>query len=1259
MKNGIIFLKNRILTSKNSYDLAKASAIGVFLGMQPITGIRTLVAMILCILFQWNIAAVFLGILLTIMFPFLNVISLWIGDILGMGYKHFYFFNIRMLFVTNLLKSTPREHYFIMLTLIGGALCGLISLPIFKIFYNSTIGIKKSNSVKDYIFYDSTGKKRSVLVKVCMSLGTFFGIVLLVYGVSININPYLPKLGLKESKVLSHISYYSVGNHKKISQKMRKKLGFDEGSYQDIYTNNMQKQSDSTQIGTRQSQSKAKKMYAFYVDWDENSLLSLKEHIKDINVVVPDWYTIDSNLNIKNLADKKEFANMDKYLRKNHVADMPLINNYIKNNWDSETLSKLINSPQLSNQFIQNLVEDLIKHHYYGVNVDFESLKSTDTAAYNTFIQNLSIALKQKKLKLSLDVPADDTTYDNKTLSNYADAMMVMMYDEHEENSDAGAVASQGWYEDTLSKVLLQIPANKVIVSLGSYGYDWNLSSKDPADDMTFGDCMDLVHKNKLKVVWDSDTGNPYITYKDSGDKHVIWLLDAATFYNELTFANSQQVSGAALWRLGSEDMSLWHVVNTYLKGKLTSNGIKKIDNPVAADFIGKGEILKVIAGEKLGKRKMTMNTDKMITSEVYQTYPTPYEIDCYGKPKTKEIALTFDDGPDPVYTPQILDILKKNHVKATFFVVGVCGEKNPDLVEREYKQGEEIGNHTYTHPFVASKSEEETKFEMNATQRLIQEITGHSTILFRPPYVADAMPSTPDEISPVLRAEKEGYLMIGESIDTSDWQRPPYQVIVKRVLSQLNQGNIILMHDAGGNRENTVKALPIIIKDLKQRGYKFVQVHDLLHVKKSALMPAVESVDNPFLSYDTTMYDIMYLWGNLIQIIFYAAIVIGIFRLLFLIYFSGKQKRKSKKIQKDENFKPFVSIVIAAYNEEKVIVKTIQSILESTYQNFEILVVNDGSTDHTSLVLKEAFLNEKRVRVIDKENGGKALAINVGFRESLGEYVVCMDADTVVSNTAIEYLILHFKEENIAAVSGNIRVGNKHNLFTLWQHVEYVTGFNLERRAFASLNAITVVPGAIGAWKRKAVEEVGYFQVDTLAEDTDITLSLLEKGYSIVFEEQAYAYTEAPSDLKSLVKQRYRWAFGTLQCLYKHRDSLFQKKHKALGYLALPNMWLFQYVFQTISPLADIYFVIGLLGKSPLKIFLFYIVFLIIDYLAALYAFHLEKLSPKPLIGLIIQRIIYRQIMAFVVIRSMISALAGVAVGWNKLIRRGNVKMD
>lgn len=496
---------------------------------------------------------------------------------------------------------------------------------------------------------------------------------------------------------------------------------------------------------------------------------------------------------------------------------------------------------------------------------------------------------------------------------------------------------------------------------------------------------------------------------------------------------------------------------------------------------------------------------------------------------------------------------------------------------------------------------------------------------------------------------------MVGELIDPKDWKAPAARDIWQRVMDELPYGDVILLHDSGGNRSGTVEALPEIIATLRGQGYEFATVSSLLGKRKDELMPPVHTAGDPYTLYNKVALEVAADFLAVVSALFYAAIGLGVLRFAFLIYYSSRHHKKARQQAADPAFTPGVSVVIPAYNEEKVIAKTIASVLESTYPALEIIVVNDGSADNTSAVVKSSYGDRAGVILLEKENGGKSSALNLGFQRAAGEIIVAIDADTLLAQDAITLLINDFKDPAVAAVSGNVKIGNVHNLLTKWQHIEYVTGFNLERRAFAAWDCISVVPGAIGAWRKSAVASCGYYEEDTLAEDTDMTLELLKNGYKVRFVEQAHAYTEAPSNLRSFLKQRARWSYGILQCLWKQRDLFCNSRDKVLGFLVLPNMWLFQYVFQALSPAVDLVFIAGLLGNSAAKVTAYYLVFLLADYAASLYAFGLEKEDRKVLVWLFLQRIIYRLLMSYVVIKSLLSALKGIQLSWNKLKRLGN----
>ncbi|HEY6391193.1 MAG TPA: glycosyltransferase, partial [Bryobacteraceae bacterium] len=325
-------------------------------------------------------------------------------------------------------------------------------------------------------------------------------------------------------------------------------------------------------------------------------------------------------------------------------------------------------------------------------------------------------------------------------------------------------------------------------------------------------------------------------------------------------------------------------------------------------------------------------------------------------------------------------------------------------------------------------------------------------------------------------------------------------------------------------------------------------------------------------------------------------------------------------------------------------------------YENLEVVVVDDGSKDRTLAVLEDAFAGDARVRICTQINSGKAGALNHAIRESSHNILVALDADTIFRKGTIEKLVRHFGDEKVGAVSGNARVGNRKGWITRFQSIEYVCGFNLDRRALDLLNAITVVPGAVGAWRKDLVERVGGFTGDTLAEDTDITLAIRRLGFAIRYEEDAIAYTEAPESTRDLAKQRFRWAFGTLQAAWKHRDATFNANYGFLGWVALPSIWIFQVMLAALSPFAEIAMIIALFAGNWRIVLLYYFGLFVLELLTSLLAYGLERARPWDLALLFVQRMYYRQLMYFVLAKSLMYALRGRLVGWGKLERKASV---
>lgn len=1096
----------------------------------------------------------------------------------------------------------------------------------------------------------------------------FFLIVLMIPIISITLykgfKPVLPKLFNLErtNKKLINPSVPQDLDNKEI----KKYKGFNDFLNAKQKINNL-KNLKSTVVSN-------KVRAAFLVDWDPQSLFSLQKNIDKLNMVVPEWFFINPKTDLIEL-------NIDpvalKLMKKHHIKIVPLINNIdvSKENgdFDGVLLHRILNNPLKRERLINDILKYLKFYDLQGINIDFEELKENSNESLTNFQKELYLKLKPLGYIVSQDIMASNEDFNLQELAKYNDYMFLMAYDEHYSGSIAGDISSQKWTESVLDETAKEIPSNKIIVCFAGYGYDWQKNTEGIT--VTYQEALSTAKIHKSKIDFDSNTyNNKYKYTDDNGNLHKVYFTDAATNFNTIRFADQYGTAGTALWRLGSEDDRLWHFYNRSLTNEsLIKNpfNFKSLENVnfrfQTPDYEGNGEVLNVISDPKPGKIKLEIDQrEHTITEQNYLEMPTNYVIKKYGKVK-KQVILTFDDGPDPDYTPQILDILKKEKVPATFFIVGLQAEDNISLLERIYNEGHEIGNHTFTHPNIATISYDRALAELESTRLLIESVTGRSTILFRAPYNADAEPTTESELKPIAISKKENYYTVGESIDPNDWQVGTVaDSIVKRTIEQYNANpdkGIILLHDAGGNRQETVKALPRIIKYFKDKNIQFITVAQLLGKSKNELMP---KVNNKLINFDFLIFDFAYWFMRFISAVFWVAIIIGFLRIFLITALVFIKKKKDSGItiinSKPKNqFFPAVSIIVPAYNEELNAAKTIDNLLQQDYPNFEIIFIDDGSKDHTFQKIVNLFSSNKKVKIYTKPNGGKASALNFGIAQTITNFVICIDADTQLKSDAITHLMLKFTDQ-VGAVAGNVKVGNESTMLTKWQSIEYITSQNFDRRAFDLINGITVVPGAIGAFRKEAIEKAGGFTTDTLAEDCDLTIRILRNGYLVVNCVEAIAVTEAPETLKEFMKQRFRWSYGVMQSFWKNRDACFNPKYKGLGIVSLPNILIFQIILPIFAPLADLFLIISLFWNhsnpsSLNKILIFYLVFMLVDALISIIAFLFEKENLSKLLWLIPQRFVYRQLMYIILFKALREAVKGESKGWGILKRTGNVK--
>jgi len=1006
---------------------------------------------------------------------------------------------------------------------------------------------------------------------------------------------------------------------------------------------------------------------AFYREWETQAYNSLKENISRLDMVVSEGFFIKPGADTIEARIDTGLLHINKKYNKPIVVS---ISNYINQDnisgyFDTKDVVRIASNKELRKVFINSLAKQLKKYKLRGINLDINNLPNRNNGVYRIFQEDLYNILHPQGFLVTQNVIPDDDQYDLMHLQRFNDYLFVMAMDQHTEESNAGDISHQHWVEEQLDRVCSIVPSEKVILTIAGGGVDWPENSEGTS--VGYQAAVSIAQQFQSKVIYDPVSANLHYKYRETDSiEHTVYFVDAAANFNVMRMADDWGTAGVALWRLGAEDPRLWKFFQKNLalaSLKKTGFDISQLDNVALnnkIDYTGNGEVLEIITTPSRGKINLKLDKENYVfTDQTYIKLPTKYVIKKFGY-KPGKVVLTFDDGPDPDFTPRILEILKKENVPASFFVVGGMVEKNIPLLRRIFNEGYEIGNHTYLHPDISKVSLDRVILELNATRKLIESITGHSTILFRPPFNADAEPQTLDEVIPVAESRKQNYITIGESIDPRDWEEGvTAQQIIDRVKHDYDKGSMILLHDAGGDtREATVQALPEIIRFYKQKGYEFTTIADVLGKTKQDLMPPIQDdADSGIISwfYDAVVVGLFY--GNMFLFyVFLSAIFLAIGRIVLIGILAIRQHTENKKIDRDANQVP-VSIIVPAYNEEVTVIKTIKSLLNTAYPVFEIIFIDDGSTDDTYNMVKREYGDNPLVTVLTKPNGGKASALNFGIGQSKYDFVVCIDADTQLKNDAVHYLMTYFTDEEIGAVAGTVKVGNENNIITKWQAIEYITAQNMDRRAFDLINSITVIPGAIGAFRKSAISEAGGFTSDTLAEDCDLTMRILKCGYIVRNAAEAVAYTEAPETLEGLLKQRFRWSFGVIQSFWKNRKALLNKKYKSFGMVGMPNILIFQIVLPLFSPLADLMMIFGLFGEKPEKILMYYLLFVLIDFIVSIIAFRMEKEDYKKLVYIIPQRFVWRQLMYYILFKAIRKALKGELNAWGNLKRTGNVK--
>ena len=892
------------------------------------------------------------------------------------------------------------------------------------------------------------------------------------------------------------------------------------------------------------------------------------------------------------------------------AAALAVVSNATDTGFNGNRAAAELEDPVASGRLVQRIA-DLLRAGWDGVVLDFEELPATSRAHYPSFVADLRRAVGDRRILVATPAFTEATAtqgagYDLTALAQTADAIVWMAYDQHDRGSEPGPVAGLPWLKDSVATALRQVLADRLLLGIAGFGYHWDQPGS--AHELTYDDAIRLGHQPGTRVRFDPTQAETEVTTPDGT---TAWYADSASIRVRAALAQADGLAGVALWRLGSEDPA----------------ALAELPFPPRTHPLAPG------------------------------TAPPMQQVGGHGL-----VALTFDDGPDPTWTPQLLEVLRRKRVPATFFAIGQAAEDNPDIVRAEIAEGHVVGDHTHSHPNLTTLPDWRVRYEIWRGSAAIEQATGYRPRLFRAPYGEgdNVVDRTGDKyIGNIVR--DAGLYPVPWNVDSVDFTRPGVDTIVNNVVSAVRGRSIVLLHDGGGDRSQTIAAVERIIDTLRDRGYVFLTV-DALHAGAGApYLPraTARSVAAGF----ATIAGLRILTGVrlALEALLFVGVAVGLLRAGVGIPTAFIHARRQGRARRRRGPPAIpdglrIAVLIPARNEDKVIAQTLASLAACDPAPHEVVVIDDGSTDNTAAVARSCAHLLPQLRVITKPNGGKADALNTGIAATTADIVIVVDADTVVTPSAIGALSVPFEDPRVGAVAGNVKVGNRRNPLAALQSLEYVISLNIDRRTQDQLRMITVVPGAAGGFRRTALAAVGGYSADTIVEDADLTQALLGARWRIRYAADAVVHTEAPQTFTDVIRQRRRWSFGTVQVVAKHAPALLDPKSGRAGMIGLPWLLASQLVLPAAGPLADLWLILRLIDHRFGVVAVAVLLAVALDLLLAAVAVALDGESWAMVCLSPFLRLIWRPLQLLVIARAVMSWLSGRTESWRQITRYGGI---
>ncbi len=674
--------------------------------------------------------------------------------------------------------------------------------------------------------------------------------------------------------------------------------------------------------------------------------LSLESNCGELDVAMPDWFTFKFGSDGLELQVQSQDVRqgVEDFLRAAPDTSSLLPTVSLSTPLGQEGILDALLDPTGANRVLKTLVATARSYEATGVCLDFNQLGDAQISSLKPFFARADRIFREGDLTSCVVLPADQKAWTDKTITQHFDQVVLKVFNQPWAGSIPSPLADETFFRTVVEQAIEGIGPDRLTVAIGAFAARWTIGQPLP-EFLPYGEALQGITQGDGEIGFSPEAANGFSTYRDAdGRSHRVWMLDAVSAYNQLRILNELGVNNVAVWSLGQEDPGLWPLFAADIRDRgAISTALSSIRLSNYIHYQGEGPFLRVLSRAANGLRFVRFSDQTGgIEAVEYARLPEPYRLERYGKPAAHKLVLTFDDGPHPEYTRDILDALKEAGVPGAFFVVGARVLEEPGLLVRMFEEGHEVGSHTFSHPRMEEVSRSRSELELSMMQKLIAGYAGRETRLYREPFQRAGGPIAEERVVSLAAAQASGAIIAGMEIVPKDWEGLSTQEIVDYVHQELQagNGNVLLFHDGGDNREATVAAIPILIRELTALGYEFTSLGDLLGVTPDVLMPPI---DGAWPIFDKLSFEMLSVSWFSLKTIFWVVLCIGIFRaiVVFVLVLLHKEIRPLR-----DSREPKVTIVIPAHNEEKGIANSVRRVLQSDYSNFDVILVDDGSTD-------------------------------------------------------------------------------------------------------------------------------------------------------------------------------------------------------------------------------------------------------------------------------------------------------------------------